>query len=186
MAPLPEGWREFKAPDGRPYYQRPDKSTTWERPAPSATTATPAAALKKTVASPAASRQVSIAKEKVESSGDEESDGEEDHAGGQEKFPSWTRSENLVPKLQEQVRRCYPPKRSPPARPSAHPPSTRLATDAWRVIGVARWTSMAMRSSARRSTGKRRRLILAISLDAPTMVTATIGVPLALSGMLIV
>ena len=26
---LPDGWREFKTPDGRLYYQRPDGTTTW-------------------------------------------------------------------------------------------------------------------------------------------------------------
>ena len=51
--------------------------------------------------SPGASRQCSIEEEKEESSGEEED--EEERATNDDKFPSWTRSEWLMPKLNEQV-----------------------------------------------------------------------------------
>ena len=31
-APLPAGWREMKAPDGRPYFVSPENKTSWTRP----------------------------------------------------------------------------------------------------------------------------------------------------------
>ena len=100
LPPLPEGWREYKAPDGRPYYVKPDgKTTTWERPKPPPNY-TPANA-PTSHKSPAASRHVSIDTEKNEDSGDDDEEDEPQQGNGN--FPSWTSASWLVPKLAEQV-----------------------------------------------------------------------------------
>ena len=75
----------------------PDGKTTWKRP-----TADTAASKPAPKTSGDSVRQVSIKSEKAETSDDEDEE-EEEGAGANDKFPSWTRSEWLVPKLTEQV-----------------------------------------------------------------------------------